>query len=102
MPANSHSWAANGRSCLTPVRACSHAPAAVLCPLCAAHAGIADLLRVLGQRASEVLKAPGEDDEGDDEMEVDATAGGSSASEDDSSDDELDEGQQEQLKVAMW
>jgi hypothetical protein len=61
-------------------------------------AGISDLLRVLSQRASEVLKA--EDEEDDDGMEVEQSEGDgdeSSGSEDHSS--ELDEEQQQSLKV---
>lgn len=62
-------------------------------------AGVADLLRVLSQRASEVLKAAQEDEE-DDGMEVEQSEGGvdSSGSEDDDASD-LDEEQQQQLKV---
>jgi hypothetical protein len=68
----------------------------LLLPICA---GIADLLRVLSQRASEVLRA--EDEEEDDGMEVEQSEGDgdeSSGSEDDSS--ELDEEQQQSLKVS--
>jgi hypothetical protein len=62
------------------------------------HAGISDLLRVLSQRASEVLKSAEEEEEEDDlEVEQSEGEGDSSGSEDDASD--LDEEQQQQLKV---
>jgi flagellar biosynthesis/type III secretory pathway M-ring protein FliF/YscJ len=60
------------------------------------HAGIYDLLRVLSQRASEVLKSA-EEEEDDMEVEQSEGEGDSSGSEDDALD--LDEEEKQQLKV---